>query len=120
MMGEWMMNGPLSEPIKCVEDMAGHFQAELLHLLPAWKEKFKADPESLPALVNRCLAPTEGFLRPIAMKFGFHMPTYRQQDFLGQSGWFPSRSTTNDLMNSAVDCVDHFSLVVNTSAFRNR
>jgi len=50
MMGEWMMNGPLSEPIKCVEDMAGHFQAELLHLLPAWKEKFKADPESLPAL----------------------------------------------------------------------
>jgi hypothetical protein len=50
MMGEWMMNGPMSDPIKSVEDMAGCFQAELLRLLPAWKEKFKADPASLPAL----------------------------------------------------------------------
>jgi transposase len=37
-----------------------------------------------------------------AMKFAFHMPTYRQQDWFGQCGWFPSRSTTNDLINYAV------------------
>ena len=28
-----------------------------------------------------------------AMKFAFHIPTYRQQDWFAQSGWFPSRST---------------------------
>ena len=38
----------------------------------------------------------------VAMKFAFHMPTYRQQDWFGQCGWFPSRSTTNDLINYAV------------------
>jgi transposase len=37
-----------------------------------------------------------------AMKFGFHMPTYRQQDWYGQCGWFPSRSTVNELINYAV------------------
>ena len=37
-----------------------------------------------------------------AMKFAFHMPTYRQQDWFGQCGWFPSRSTANDLINYAV------------------
>ena len=37
-----------------------------------------------------------------AMKFAFHMPTYRQQDWFGQCGWLPSRSTTNDLINYAV------------------
>jgi hypothetical protein len=37
------------------------------------------------------------------MKFGFHHPTYRQQDWFAQSGWFPSRSTCNDLINYAVE-----------------
>ena len=37
-----------------------------------------------------------------AMKFAFHMPTYRQQDWFGQCGWFPSRSTVNDLVNYGV------------------
>jgi transposase len=37
-----------------------------------------------------------------AMKFAFHMPTYRQQDWFGQCGWFPRRSTVNDLINYAV------------------
>ena len=36
------------------------------------------------------------------MKFAFHMPTYRQQDWFGQCGWFPSRSTTNNLINYGV------------------
>ena len=35
------------------------------------------------------------------LKFAFHMPTYRQQDWFAQCGWFPSRSTVNDLMNYA-------------------
>ncbi|MFH1111073.1 MAG: IS66 family transposase [Planctomycetota bacterium] len=40
-----------------------------------------------------------------AMKFAFHMPTYRQQDWFAQCGWFPSRSTTNDLINYAVTTI---------------
>jgi transposase len=40
-----------------------------------------------------------------AMKFGFHMPTYRQQDWFAQCGWFPSRSTVNDLLNYGVDTI---------------
>lgn len=39
------------------------------------------------------------------MKFAFHMPTYRQQDWFAQCGWFPSRSTTNDLINYAVNAI---------------
>ncbi len=39
----------------------------------------------------------------VGMKFGFHQPTYRQQDWFAQSGWFPSRSTCNDLINYAVE-----------------
>jgi transposase len=41
--------------------------------------------------------------RAVGMKFGFHNPTYRQQDWFAQSGWFPSRSTCNDLINYAVE-----------------
>jgi len=40
-----------------------------------------------------------------AMKFAFHVPTYRQQDWFAQCGWFPARSTVNDLLNYAVDTV---------------
>jgi transposase len=36
------------------------------------------------------------------MKFAFHVPTYRQQDWYAQCGWFPPRSTVNDLLNYAV------------------
>ena len=39
------------------------------------------------------------------LKFAFHMPTYRQQDWFAQCGWFPSRSTVNDLLNYAVDTI---------------
>jgi transposase len=39
------------------------------------------------------------------LKFAFHVPTYRQQDWFAQYGWFPSRSTVNDLMNYAVDTI---------------
>jgi transposase len=35
-------------------------------------------------------------------KAAFHLPTYRQQDVFGQLGWFPSRSTLNDLINVSV------------------
>lgn len=39
------------------------------------------------------------------LKFAFHVPTYRQQDWFAQSGWFPSRSTVNDLMNYAAETI---------------
>jgi transposase len=37
----------------------------------------------------------------LVMKMSFHQPTYRQQDFFGQAGYFMSRSTQNDLINYA-------------------
>ena len=40
-----------------------------------------------------------------ALKFAFHVPTYRQQDWFAQCGWFPSRSTVNDLLNYAVESI---------------
>ena len=39
----------------------------------------------------------------LTQKFAFHCPTYRQQDWFAQSGWHPSRSTINDLINVSVD-----------------
>lgn len=41
----------------------------------------------------------------LAMKFGFHMPTYREQDWFAQCGWHPSRSTANDLINYGVETI---------------
>ena len=39
------------------------------------------------------------------LKFAFHVPTYRQQDWFAQCGWFPRRSTVNDLLNYAVETI---------------
>jgi len=41
----------------------------------------------------------------VGQKFAFHCPTYRQQDGFAQSGWFPSRSTINHLINLATHAV---------------
>jgi transposase len=41
----------------------------------------------------------------IALKYAFHQPTYRQQDWFSQSGWFPSRSTINDLIGLGVTAI---------------
>ena len=42
----------------------------------------------------------------LAQKYAFHCPTYRQQDWFAQWGWFPSRSTLNDLINISVDVLE--------------
>ncbi len=39
----------------------------------------------------------------LSQKYGFHCPTYRQQDWFAQWGWYPSRSTINDLINTSVE-----------------
>jgi transposase len=41
-----------------------------------------------------------------ALKYAFHVPTYRQQDWFAQCGWFPPRSTVNDLLNYAVATIE--------------
>jgi transposase len=60
----------------------------------------------LPSIIEGCKYDFSIIAAVAAMKVGFHMPTYRQETFFGQSGWSPSRSTLNDLMNYAVDCID--------------
>ncbi len=59
-----------------------------------------------PAIVEGCKYDFSVIAAIVAMKFAFHMTTYREQDFFGQSGWRPSRSTCNDLINYGVDCID--------------
>jgi transposase len=41
----------------------------------------------------------------MALKCAFHVPTYRQQDWFAQCGWFPRRSTVNDLINYGVNTI---------------
>jgi hypothetical protein len=61
---------------------------------------------TLPAIVEGCKYDFSVIAAMVSMKFGFHMSTYREQDYFGQSGWYPSRSTSNDLINYAVACID--------------
>ena len=61
---------------------------------------------ALPSIVEGCKYDFSIIAAIVGMKFAFHMPTYREQDFFGQSGWHPSRSTSNDLINYAVTCID--------------
>jgi transposase len=57
------------------------------------------------AIVESCKYDFSAIATILAMKFAFHMPTYREQDWFAQCGWFPSRSTTNDLINYSVDTI---------------
>ena len=61
---------------------------------------------TLPSIIEGCKYDFSVIAAVVTMKFAFHMPTYREQDFFGQSGWHPSRSTSNDLINYTVDCID--------------
>ncbi len=61
---------------------------------------------TLPSIIEGCKYDFSVIAAIVSMKFGFHMPTYREQDFFSQSGWHVSRSTCNDLINYAVDCID--------------
>ena len=58
------------------------------------------------AIVESCKYDFSVIATVLAMKFAFHMPTYREQNWFAQCGWFPSRSTTNDLINYGVATVD--------------
>jgi len=57
------------------------------------------------AIVEGCKYDFSVIAAIVSQKFAFHNPTYRQQDWFAQSGWFPSRSTINDLINMSADTV---------------
>ncbi len=57
------------------------------------------------AIVEGCRYDFSVIAAIVGQKFAFHHPTYRQQDWFSQSGWFPSRSTINHLINLSVDTV---------------
>lgn len=67
-------------------------------------EGVRSQPPPL-AIVESCKYDFSVVAAILSMKFAFHMPTYRQQDWFAESGWFPSRSTTNDLINYGVDAI---------------
>ena len=58
------------------------------------------------AIVEGCKYDFSIIAAIIAQKQAFHVPTYRQQDWFAQCGWFPSRSTVNDLINYGVNAID--------------
>lgn len=49
-MGACFVSGPTGPRIESVEEMAGRFYAELLTLVPAWKQQLSADPRQLEPL----------------------------------------------------------------------
>ena len=73
-----------------------------------------------PSIVESCKYDFSIIAAIIAMKFAFHMPTYREEDYFGQSGWRPSRSTSNDLINYGVTCVDELFNQILHSLLRQR
>lgn len=68
------------------------------------EEGVKSAPAPL-AIIEGCKYDFSVIAAMLAMKLAFHIPTYRQQDWFAQCGWFPSRSTVNDLFNYSVDTV---------------
>jgi transposase len=58
------------------------------------------------AIVESCKYDFSVIATILSLKYAFHMPTYREQDWFAQCGWFPSRSTTNDLINYGVATID--------------
>lgn len=64
----------------------------------------KAAPPPL-AIVEGCKYDFSLIAAILALKYAFHLPTYRQQDWFAQSGWFPRRSTINELLNVSVETV---------------
>lgn len=60
-----------------------------------------AEPPPL-SIVEGCKYDFSVIAAILSQKFGFHCPTYRQQDWFAQSGWHPSRSTINELINTSV------------------
>ena len=65
------------------------------------KQGVKVAPADL-AIVEGCRYDFSVIASMIALKYAFHQPTYRQQDWFAQCGWFPSRSTINDMFNHSV------------------
>lgn len=57
------------------------------------------------AIVEGCKYDFSVIATIIAQKYAFHQPTYRQQDWFAQCGWFPSRSTINELLNVSVETI---------------
>jgi transposase len=43
-------------------------------------------------------------------KYGYHLPTYRQQDQFAASGWTPSRSTLLNILTATAACIRPFVL----------
>jgi transposase len=64
----------------------------------------KVAPADL-AIVEGCRYDFSVIASMITLKYAFHQPTYRQQDWFAQCGWFPSRSTINDMLNHSVPVI---------------
>ena len=68
------------------------------------KEGVRSMPPPL-SIIEGCKYDFSIIAAILATKFAFHMPTYREQDWFAQCGWFPSRSTLNDLINYGVGTI---------------
>ncbi|MFZ1936121.1 MAG: IS66 family transposase [Thermoguttaceae bacterium] len=67
-------------------------------------EGVKSMPPPL-SIVEGCKYDFSVVAAVMALKCAFHVPTYRQQDWFAQCGWFPRRSTVNDLINYGVNTI---------------
>jgi transposase len=71
-----------------------------------------ASPERPTGLVEGNRYDTSVAAEVITAKYGFHMPTYRQQDYFAGGGWTPTRSTLLNLLAASAfvvrPLVEHF------------
>jgi transposase len=73
-------------------------------------------PERPAGLVEGNRYDTSVAAEVITGKYGYHLPTYRQQDYFAGSGWAPSRSTLLNLLRAAGELIrplaEHFKAAV--------
>ncbi len=55
-MGDCTVDGPNGPKIESVEQMAGRFYAEMLTLVPVWKQQLSAEPDQLMQLEHEVQA----------------------------------------------------------------
>lgn len=61
------------------------------------------EPSRSPGLVEGNRYDTSVAAQIVTMKFGYHLPIYRQQDIFAGSGWTPQRSTLLNIAEAAGD-----------------
>lgn len=90
------------------------------YIVPNEPERGVLAPPAPLAIVEGCKYGFDVVAAMITLKFAFHQPTYRQQDWFAQCGWFPSRSTINEILNLGADVLEPLDAQMTAELVRSR